>query len=921
MVQSIDSALARRRPGGQSSGAQSSGAQSSAAAGARVPPHNLDAEKSLLGAMLLSRDAIAAAMETCTSEDFYKPAHAHVFDAVNVLYNQGEPADPVTVADELSRAGLLDSAGGLAALVALQADTPATTNAARYARIVEEHALLRRLISVAGEIAEMGYSVPDDVAQALDHAESLVFNVAERRVTDSLKPLTELLYASMDRLEQLFDRGESITGVPTGYVDLDERLYGLQPSTLVIVGARPAVGKCQAFDTRVVDPDTGEMATVEELFRRQQARPRPLGVISLGDDGRLGRRDVSHLVDDGVKAVFRVRTRLGRSIRTTASHPFLTLTGWRPLADLAVGTRIGVPRVVRTRASRRMDPGRLRLLAHLLGAGATCSAVPTVRAPGLALVSDLEDAAASVQARVVPVGSRRRLLAGRSSSGYRLTAHPGAVSGVRELLVEHGLLDVRPEARRVPDVVFQLEAEQVALFLNRLFALNGSAWCVYSGDGEGRIGLSAQSLPLARDVQHLLLRFGICAGLRFRSTDRYGTRVPAWELELAGRSDIIRFCARIGIQGQEAAVSRVLDMALARRRLGWDAETVPVQAWEPVLAAEGSRPWASVGGSGCSGAGGSGGSGCSGAGGSGGSGGGSSRRARAAGLADLLDRDRSPARSAGGDGQLLGWSDVYWDEIVAIVADGEAQVYDLTVPGTHNYVADDILVHNTAFALGMASHAAVEARVPTLVFSLEMGCDEITNRLLVSEARVDAGRMRNGRLHEPDWPKISNAVARLGDAPLFIDDNPNTTVMEIRAKARRLKARHGGLGLIIIDYLQLMSGGSAENRQLEVSSISRGLKILARELEVPVVALSQLSRQLEARADKRPTLADLRESGSLEQDADVVMFLYRDEIYNQDTADRGVAEVILAKHRNGPTGKVQLSFLEQYTKFVNMARV
>lgn len=462
MVQSIDSGW--RRPPQSSSPSPSSPSP-------RVPPHNLDAEKSLLGAMLLSRDAIAAAMETCGSEDFYKPAHAHVFDAINTLYNLGEPADPVTVADELNRAGLLESVGGLPALVALQADTPATTNASRYARIIEEHALLRRLISVAGEIAEMGYSVPEDVAAALDRAEGLVFNVAERRVTDSLKPLTELLYASMDRLEQLFDRGETITGVPTGYVDLDERLYGLQPNALIIVGARPAMGK-------------------------------------------------------------------------------------------------------------------------------------------------------------------------------------------------------------------------------------------------------------------------------------------------------------------------------------------------------------------------------------------------------------------------------------------------------------------TAFALGMAAHAAVEARVPTLIFSLEMGCDEITNRLLVSEARVDAGRMRNGRLAEPDWPKISQAVARLGDAPLFIDDNPNTTVMEIRAKARRLKARHGGLGLIIVDYLQLMSGGSStENRQLEVSAISRGLKILARELEVPVVALSQLSRQLEARADKRPVLADLRESGSLEQDADVVMFLYRDEMYNPESADRGTAEVIVAKHRNGPTGKVQLAFLDHYTRFANMARV
>jgi replicative DNA helicase len=202
-----------------------------------------------------------------------------------------------------------------------------------------------------------------------------------------------------------------------------------------------------------------------------------------------------------------------------------------------------------------------------------------------------------------------------------------------------------------------------------------------------------------------------------------------------------------------------------------------------------------------------------------------------------------------------------------------------------------------------------------------MSCDEITNRLLVSEARVDAGRMRNGRLAETDWPKISQAVARLNEAPLYIDDNPHTTVMEIRAKARRLKSRVGNLGLIVVDYLQLMSGANSENRQLEVSTISRGLKILARELDVPVVALSQLSRGLEARADKRPVLADLRESGSLEQDADVVLFLYRDEMYNPESTDRGSAEVIVAKHRNGPTGKIQLAFLDHYTRFANMARV
>jgi replicative DNA helicase len=370
----------------------------------------------------------------------------------------------------------------------------------------------------------------------------------------------------------------------------------------------------------------------------------------------------------------------------------------------------------------------------------------------------------------------------------------------------------------------------------------------------------------------------------------------------------------------------------------------------------------------------------------------------------------------------------------------------------------------TAFALGLVAHAAMERRLPVLLFSLEMSHLELAQRLLCAEARVDATRMRNGRLLEADWPKISTAIGHLGEAPIFIDDNPNVTVMDIRAKARRMKSREG-LGLVVVDYLQLMSGRTtAENRQVEVSEISRGLKILARELEVPVVALSQLSRNLEMRADKRPVLADLRESGcmpastrllradngqevtlgelvlsqeqplvwslnddwemeprrlvkafpsgvkpvyrlrlasgyeveatanhqfrtvtgwtrldqlargdhlavprrisqpdkygvrcdevveivplgavptfdatvegthnfvangviahnSLEQDADVVLFIYRDELYHPDSADRGTAEIILSKHRNGPTGLTQLAFLEHYTRFANMARV
>ena len=212
-------------------------------------------------------------------------------------------------------------------------------------------------------------------------------------------------------------------------------------------------------------------------------------------------------------------------------------------------------------------------------------------------------------------------------------------------------------------------------------------------------------------------------------------------------------------------------------------------------------------------------------------------------------------------------------------------------PSTLNIVGARPSMGKTAFGLGIATHVAKHTARPVLVFSLEMGHVELTQRILASEAEVDSQKIRNGRLSEADWAKIGRAIGRL-EVPLFLDDNPRVTVMEIRAKARRLKVQHGDLGLILVDYLQLMSsGGNVENRQLEVSEISRNLKILARELEVPIVALSQLSRNLESRSDKHPMLSDLRESGSLEQDADVVIFLYRDEVYNKESPDRGAADV------------------------------
>jgi replicative DNA helicase len=226
----------------------------------------------------------------------------------------------------------------------------------------------------------------------------------------------------------------------------------------------------------------------------------------------------------------------------------------------------------------------------------------------------------------------------------------------------------------------------------------------------------------------------------------------------------------------------------------------------------------------------------------------------------------------------------------------------------------------TAFALNVARNVGVDQQKGVAIFSLEMSKAEVVNRMMCSEARVDSWRVRRGALQARDWSQLAAACTPLHTAPIFIDDSASLSLMEIRAKARRLKAQEKDLGLIVVDYLQLMMGDtSAENRQQEVSRISRGLKILARELDVPVLALSQLSRQVEQRAGNKPVLSDLRESGSLEQDADVVMFIYRDEVYNRDSNDKGTAEIIVGKQRNGPIGECKMAFMSNYTRFADLA--
>jgi replicative DNA helicase len=736
----------------------------------RVPPHNLDAEASLLGAMLLRQDAVSTASEilgASGSAAFFKPAHGLIFDAITNLAAHAQAIDAVTVSEELRRAGVLDQIGGLSALVELQNSTPAISNAAQYARIVDETALLRRIIATAGEIAELGYGGQSDVAQSVDRAEQLMFGVAQNRVADTTHALDQLLHSTLDHLETLYQQGEAITGLPTGFHDLDELLSGMQPSTLNIVGARPAMGKCVAWDTPVVDAVTGSLRLAAEVHAFG-TNGLDVHVASLDPDGHFAATRPSHFIDDGVKPVFRVTTSLGRTVRVTAVHPFLTLDGWRPLGELVVGDRVAVPTQLPVFGADKIEGTELALLAQRLGT--------------IGLVGPEEKALDDL------VGRSRQL-------GLDVLA----------TLQTHDLWRTDATVVSLPMEIFRLPQDQLDQFCERLLEANRVTLA------QDPILFSTRSQTLAMQVMHLMVRFGVVTRLVRGEGSAGGERLEMFELH------------------------RVDDL--------------------PAVGAP-ERPTA----------------------------------------------------------------DVFFDEIVDISEPVDEQVFDLTVPDLANFVAGDVVVHNTAFAIGIAHYAAVTAKRPVLFFSLEMGARELTQRVLASEARVDLTKFRNGKLTQQDWDAVSKAIGRL-EGPLFFDDNPNITVMEIRAKARRMKSRLGGLGLIVIDYLQLMSGrGNAENRQVEVSEMSRGLKILARELETPIIALSQLSRTLESRTDKRPMLADLRESGSIEQDADVVMFLYRDDVYNQDSNDKGIAEVIIAKHRNGPIDTVKLAYIGRYTKFANMAK-
>jgi replicative DNA helicase len=546
---------------------------------AHTPPHSIEAEQAVLGTLLISERPMYALVieEGLKPEDFFRPRHQAIFGAMLALYEQSEPIDRLTVVEHLRAKNMLDQAGGEAAIDELSGPVPQAANVRQYARIVREHALMRRLLSTTSEIQLAVTSRQGDARQLIETAERMMLEVAHDDRQKEFRNIGEILDEETTKLHELSLSDTQLTGTPSGYHDLDAITGGFQPGNLIILAARPSMGKCLVGSTLIRDPATGEERRLDELVAAVNHGDEAW-VSSLGADLQMHAARVAGAMASGRKPVFRVTTRLGRSVVASASHPVLTMRGWTPVEDLRAGVRLGVP-----------------------------------------------------------TGLPARALVGVSTGGAIET-----------------------------------------------------------------------------------------------------------------------------------------------------------------------------------------------------------------------DRDRTVF----GDTPAL---EVGWDEVVCIEPAGVEETYDLDVPGFRNFVADDIVVHNSAFVTNIAENVAIQTNRAVALFSLEMGESELAQRFLASQAKIKGEELRRGRVAEHRWPKILEASNKLAQSPLFVDDSSDVSMLDIRAKSRRLHQQHG-LGLIVIDYLQLLRADARiESRVQQVGEMSRGLKILARELSVPVIALSQLSRAVESRTDKKPMLSDLRE--------------------------------------------------------------
>nr|WP_235502392.1 replicative DNA helicase [Angustibacter sp. Root456] len=782
---------------------------------------------------MLSKDAIADVVEVVRGNDFYRPAHELVYDAILDLYGRGEPADAVTVSDELTKRGDLGRVGGAPYLHTLISSVPTAANAGYYARIVRERAVLRRLVEAGTKIVQLGYATTGgDVDDIVNAAQAEVYAVTERRTSEDYLPIGQIIEPTVDEIEAAGHRGEGMIGVPTGFADLDRLTNGLHPGQMVVLAARPAIGKALALDTPMPTPTgwttMGDVQVGDELLGADGA---PTRVVAATDV----------MVD---RPCYEVHFSDGSVIVADAEHQWVTTTRASRRGPAAVR--------VRRRGDSELTLGSVRTTEEIAQTlrcetadGRLNHAVPTTEPLELPERDFL----------VQPYTLGAWLGDGTSAAASLTSADPEIVMRLEAdgLVVQPTGAHLRYSLKLPTEAV----VERACVVCGALFQPRTSQvrTCGRSCGGRAKTVSAPVATPTCPDC-------GVetCGLVRCQECHwKYGT--------VAGR------LRTIGVLNNKHIPADYLRGSVQQRRdllaglLDTDGTVMPTGVVQFTSTnqrlAEGVRELVLSLGHRC-------------------------------GFATRPVRGRTDASSTAYTVSFSTDDTVFWLERkrllhkergarrftrrrsrfiteVRPVASVPVRCLQVDSPD-HLFLAGRSMIptHNSTMGLDIARSASIHNGLTSVIFSLEMSRTEITMRMLSAEAKIPLQKLRQGRLEDSDWTKMARTMGELSDAPLFIDDSPNMSLMEIRAKCRRLKQRHD-LKLVIIDYLQLMSSGKrVESRQQEVSEFSRALKLLAKELEVPVIAISQLNRGPEQRTDKKPQMSDLRESGCLTADTRIL---------------------------------------------------
>lgn len=854
----------------------------------RQPPQDMAAEQAVLGGMLLSKDAIADVLERLRPGDFYRPAHQNVYDAILDLYGRGEPADAVTVAAELDRRGLLRRIGGAPYLHTLISTVPTAANAGFYAGIVAEKALLRRLVEAGTRVVQYGYAGADgaDVTDVVDRAQAEIYDVTERRASEDFVPLEDLLQPTMDEIDAIASQGGIARGVPTGFTELDEVTNGLHAGQMVIIAARPGVGKALALDTPL--PTPAGWTTMGDVA---------VGDTLLGADGEPTRVLAATEVMLG-RPCYEVEFSDGTVIVADAQHQWLTETRASKRSAQSAATGYNGYRNQRTFAAVRTtteiaDSLRCETADRRLNHSVTNTA---------AIQGEERDLL------VPPYTMGAWLGDGTSAAAQITTADPEIIVRIEA----EGLVTRKSDSAQYRYRIQLAEEPGVA---SRSCVVCGVEFvpltsqvrtCGRSCGGRARFVSEPAPAPQCSACGAPSCGLRLCQACRntvgtlqarLRTVGVLGAKhIPA---EYLRASETQRRALLAGLLDTDGTVTAggAVQFAVTNKRLARDfAELVVSLGYRCQTSTkrvkgrtESSSTSFTITFS-------------------------TSDEVFGLHRKALLHKERR---------KCAGTSRSSSRFIVDVRRVDSVPVRCVEVDNaSHMYLASRAMVptHNSTLGLDFMRSCSIKHQMASVIFSLEMSKSEIVMRLLSAEAKIKLGDMRSGRMSDDDWTRLARRMSEISEAPLFIDDSPNLTMMEIRAKGRRL-AQKADLRLVVVDYMQLMSSGKKyESRQQEVSDFSRSLKLMAKELDVPVVAISQLNRGPEQRTDKRPQVSDLRESGSLEQDADMVMLLHRPDAFDREDPRGGEADIILGKHRNGPTATITVAHQLHLSRFANMAR-